>query len=486
MKKKSARRHRRVRRSSSSTVWYLTIAFIVLLAVLFGKNIYAELHKTGVLGQSSSLLADERIPGGAPADGSGSGSGSGGDSGGSQPQQQSQPQTPQSSPQQQSQPQQQTQQSSPQTQQMQQQSGQQQYQPKNADEQKQMQQYIQQSPEQQKQTYQQYQQQGEQQRSQQYQNSQTNQYQIQQGTTGNSQSGGNNTPTNQTGQPQYQMTQQQMRQAEQQFRQEAAKNGIQFSGSLPPEALRIQQQMMQQHQQTQQRQNEGNANSGNASQLQPINFSQFQALPSSKDFPTISGSFNVQTAGSQSRINLNNANTSIQLGGQNLGLKARNEDGTEVEIDKDSLEKINTAIQLETGAQIQQNEDSVTLKRGLIEAQSKFPISFNVANKTFSVQTPNGTKEIGVLPDQAVEKLLQNKIITKLAGESQNGQTSTGVQLTELNNEPVFEVKGSSDQKMFGFFPVSVSKTSIVSAQSGNVVTTNQNIFSRLVDAISF
>lgn len=362
-----------------------------------------------------------------------------------------------------------------------QQSGQQQYQPRTAEEQRQMQQYMQQSPEQQRQTYQQYQQQGEQQRSQQYQGSNN---QNRQQNAGSQPGQNNNNGQNQ----QNQMTpeqQQQMQQAEQQFRQDAARNGIQFRGSLPPEALR-----MQQYQQTQQQgqgQNAGsNTNSRNGSSTQPINFSSFQALPSSKDFPTINGSFNVQTAGNQSRINLNNANTNIQLGGQNFGLKAKSEDGTEVEIDKDSLEKINTAIQLETGAQIQQNEDSVTLKRGLIEAQSKFPISFNVANKTFSVQTSNGTKEIAVLPDQAVEKLLQNKIISKLAGESQNGQTSTGVQLTEFNNEPVFEVKGSSDQKMFGFFPVSVAKTSVVSAQTGELVTTNQNIFSRFVDAISF
>lgn len=498
MRRKTVRRHRQIRKSSSATVWYLTIAFVLLLTVLFSKNIYGGLNDKGVLGQSV-LLAQEGS--GNPPAGDGIGQ-SAPPQQQEQSQQQSQPAPQQQSQlQQQSQPQQQPFQQQSNFPQIQQRDSQQTYQPKNIEEQKQMQQ----PPEQQKQTYQQYQQDNRPyinpglNDSGQYKPSQMGEVEKRQEDAATRQyyeqkyqQTGNNTNTangqNKITPEQKQQMIQQMQQTEQQFRQEAAKNGIQFNGTLPPEAL-IQQQMMQKYQQTNQRQgqNVDNANTSNGvASTQPINFSSFQALPSLKEFPTISGNFNVQVAGNQSGINLNNANTSIQLGGQNFGLKARNTDGTEVEIDKSAIEKINTAIQLETGVQIEQNQNSVTLKRGLIEAQSRFPISFNIVNKTFTIQTPNGTKEISVLPDQVVEKLLENKIISKVDADDNSKTNGSSVTLTELNNQPVFEVKGALDQKMFGFFPVSVSKTSIVSAESGNVVTTNQNIFSRFLDVISF
>lgn len=464
MKRKPAQRRRR---SSSNKNSRLAIILVLLLAGAIAYKSFQDAHVLGV----STLLA--QIP----------------PEGETAPAQQSpQEQQSQPAPQQQSQPQPQQN-----TQQIQQ-SSQQQYQPKTAEEQQQMQQYMQQNSGQQ--SSRPYINPGSND-SGQYRPSQMGEAERRQEDAATrlyyeqryQQTGSNANSSNERNQitpEQKQQMIQQMQQAEQQFKQEAAKNGIQFNGSLPPEVLIMQQQMMQKIQQGQE-QNAGNGNSSNESFTQPINFSSFQALPSSKDFPTISGIFNVQIAGSQSRIDLNNVNTNIQLGGQNFGLRAKAEDGTEVEIDKSALEKINTAMLLETGAQIQQNQDGITLRRGQIEAKTKFPISFNVATKTFTVQIGNGTSEISVLPDQAVQKLLENKIISKV--EVRNNSTTindSSVILTEYNSKPVFEVRGASDQKMFGFFPISVSKTSIVSAESGNVVRTNQNIFSRFVDTISF
>ncbi len=525
MKKRPARKHSSSKNRSKRQVYsfsYVYVGMAVILVLVFaGKMV----EKTHVLGQSVYLAQGEPPPGGAPASGGGAPPSSGGSQPApqSQPQsqpaapQQSQPQPQQPSSNQQSQPQSQPaqqggQQPNAQQQQMMQQGGQQQYQPKTAEEQKQYQQYMQQTPEQQKQAYQQYQQQGQQQRSQQYQGSQQqgNQQYNPSGAQGSgigntnqqvsgpqgSGPGANSNPNQQQG-PTFTPEQiKLMQQYEQQFKQEAAKSGIQFSGSLPPQVIKMQQQYQQQFQQQGGSQNNGSTTGTNNTgqnqnqnpQTQSFGGSSFQALPSIDQFPTITGKFEVQsrTGANQKNINLNDANTRIQLGAQNY--VAKNADGTQAQIDKSSFEKINSAMQIETGAQFQQTGDQLSFKRGDITAQTTLPIAFNMSTKTFTVQTANGEKQLSYLPDQAVEKLIQNKIISQVNSTTSQGgnTTSSSVKLTEFQNQPVFEVQGTVKKKFLGFAPVSIPKTSFVSAESGNVVNTNQGIFSRALETISF
>lgn len=163
-------------------------------------------------------------------------------------------------------------------------------------------------------------------------------------------------------------------------------------------------------------------------------------------------------------------------------MKAVNDDGTEVALDTDAFEKIATAIKLETGSEISQKNDSFTMKRGDIEASTKFPISFNVATKTFTVQTPNGEQEVKVLPDEAVQKVLTSKEITDLT----NGGATSPVVLTEFNNQPVYQIEGTNNKRLFAFFPVTIPKTTYLSAQNGNVVSSSQSFGSRVLNALSF
>lgn len=483
---KHARHRKRPAKRSSLNFLYIGVFSVVLLLVLVKSNIIS-LQNGSVLGikfLAQDMTPEQQAPQQQPQE--------------QQPQQQSQPQ---SQPQQNEQPQQQQQQQAPQQQQQPQQQAQQQpqqqnqyqqpnqqqmqqmqqqYQPRNAEEQRQMQQY-----------------QGNQSSNQQQGSQQTN-YQGGQNTNsqpGQSGQGWQSGPNQQSMTKEQQQMQQQFQQQnpqqyqqlQQQFKQEAAKNGFQFSGSVP---VQFQQLQLQGSNNTQNP--SGNPSGGTSTtnqgtnQTTPLN-SAFQSLPSIKDFPTITGRFEVQSANRGQNVNVNDKNTRIMLGST---LIAKKDDGTQVELHNDALEKINKAIEVETGSKIEQAGNDFVMKRGGIEAQTKFPISFNVATKAFTVQTSAGEKEIAVLPDQAVQKLIDNKIISRL-DQTKNAQTGTNVSagsavsLTEFNNEPVFEVKGSAQKKFLGFFSVSIPKTSIVSAQTGNVVQTNESLFNRFLDTIS-
>jgi len=148
------------------------------------------------------------------------------------------------------------------------------------------------------------------------------------------------------------------------------------------------------------------------------------------------------------------------------------------------LQKINSAIQLETGSTVSQSGNTFTITRGQVQANTNFPISFNVATKTFTVQTPSGQQQVSVMPDEALQKLFQSSTISHLQ-TGQNNQSPT-VQLTQINNQPVYQVQGVSQKRFLGFLPVFIQKTAFLSAQSGSLVSTNESFFSKILDSISF
>lgn len=485
MKKRHPAKRRRSSKTSLNYVGFIWVAFILLLLVFAGKAAYNNFKD--VLGESVFLAQNEPPPGGG---------------GGSQPppqEQQAQPQPP---------PQENNQQSQPQNQQPPQSQPQEQSQP--PPQQNQPQQQTNQQPQQ---SSQQQQPQNNSlqnnQQNQQYQPSQ-NQFQNNYQQTGqNTQNSGFQPPSQQSNNPQTNTNQQpplnnpngnaiptqfqqQHQQLQQQWRQEATQNGFQIKGEVP---LQFQQQLQgsnsgQNNSQSNDTRGEKGENPQGGRQVNP-----FQALPSIKDFPTIEGRFEVRSANNQANVNLNDPNTHIVLSNtnSNFSLTARNADGKEVQIDKEAFEKINTAIKLETGSELRRLNDSFMIKRGNVEAQTTLPISFNVATKTFTAQTSSGTKELAFLPDQAVEKLMQNNVISKLETDNratpgdQNGETgNSAIKLTEYQNQPVFEVRGIAQKRLLGLIPVSIPKTTLVSAETGDLVKTDTTGFGGVLNLISF
>ena len=211
-----------------------------------------------------------------------------------------------------------------------------------------------------------------------------------------------------------------------------------------------------------------------------------------KDLPTIRGNFNVPVVNSKNDINLNDGTTKIRLGMQGLDFSAKaiRADGAEIEIEKEAINKINTVIKMETGVEIKNNGNNFVMKRGEMEAQTKFPISFNVATKTFTITTKTGEQEIKLLPDEVINNLIDNKSIASVdVVSSINGYgeaISSGIELTELDNKVIYQVKGRKQKKIFGFLPISIPKTTFVSADTGELIKTDQTIWSSILETVSF
>ena len=132
----------------------------------------------------------------------------------------------------------------------------------------------------------------------------------------------------------------------------------------------------------------------------------------------------------------------------------------------------------------------IVLRDGHTEAESHFPLSVDPVTHALTVTTPSGTKQVTVLPDQAIQNILQRRIMDSVeeSNETASGtaDTTQKVELTELNNEPVFQVQGISSKKLLGLFPISFAKVAFVSTSTGDVVQTNESIFSRILEVFSF
>ncbi len=151
----------------------------------------------------------------------------------------------------------------------------------------------------------------------------------------------------------------------------------------------------------------------------------------------------------------------------------------------DALTKINDALK-EKDIQVGTNSaEGFTIKSHGVEAETHFPLSVNPATNALSVTTPAGTKTVTVLPNQAVQNLLQHQVLSAVSQSTASG-AATPIILTQIDNQPAFAVKGVSDKKLFGIFPISLNKTVFVSAQTGTVLQTQQSFIDQILNALSF
>lgn len=199
----------------------------------------------------------------------------------------------------------------------------------------------------------------------------------------------------------------------------------------------------------------------------------------------------LQTENNKLEINAAAEGTQVEIKTEDNGslvIKAKKSDGTEIQLQDNSLERINEALK--------ENDVNIgtTSAKGFeitnkeTKAETQFPISVDLASKMLSVSTPNGQKDLTVLPNQAVQNLLNQKIIDRVTQTaiSTSGAQLQLVQLKLFANNPVFQVQGIDDKKLFGIFPVAIQKTTLVSAETGQVVNTNTDLINTTLNLLSF
>lgn len=167
-----------------------------------------------------------------------------------------------------------------------------------------------------------------------------------------------------------------------------------------------------------------------------------------------------------------------------LKLEAETEDGERTELGEDDEieieDKDDDKVRVATGS----DEEEMVFSRNRVRARTNFPLSVDLNTNELIVTTPNGVKRVTILPDQAIANLLANDVIDRV--ESPAIGTDTELELTEEDGVPAYEVSGESDQRLLGMLFVKIKSRVKVSAETGEVLSTQKTVFDRLIDLISF
>ncbi len=194
----------------------------------------------------------------------------------------------------------------------------------------------------------------------------------------------------------------------------------------------------------------------------------------------------IKTKDGKTTVKVKTATTNFQLESHDGELKVEMEDasGTQTELDAATLEKINKFL-LDIGVTLGTTSAGFIVKNGKVEVETKFPLSVNLATNVLTVNTPAGSREVTVLPEQAMANLLRNNIINRL---TTTGTESAALELTTFgpNNELAFKLEGTRDKKLLGLFPVSVKKKLVVSAKTGETLQISKSQLDQLLDILSF
>jgi len=138
-------------------------------------------------------------------------------------------------------------------------------------------------------------------------------------------------------------------------------------------------------------------------------------------------------------------------------------------------------------------QSKAIIERLNVQALTDLPLSVDLSTNILTVTTPAGEKQVTVLPDQAVQNMLAANVIDRLGGQAlveevRQGNIQTLGQVIELglhNNVLVYQVQGIKEHRFLGFFPVTTDVTVSVSAETGEVVDTDQSVGDRIIDFFS-
>lgn len=206
-------------------------------------------------------------------------------------------------------------------------------------------------------------------------------------------------------------------------------------------------------------------------------------------------SLEIKTEGTKTELNLEKNGRHIEIKKEDDGklhVSSKDENGTEVELDKsDALEKLNESlkdldIEIGTGS-----ASRFSFRTGKVETHTDFPLSVDPSTNQLSVTTPSGTHELTILPDHAIQNLLDLKVFTNVLSTANSSTASAEasnsvIGLTEINNQTAFEIDGVANKKLLGIFPVAFTKKVFVSSDNGKILKTQQSAFDNFLEKISF
>ncbi len=140
-------------------------------------------------------------------------------------------------------------------------------------------------------------------------------------------------------------------------------------------------------------------------------------------------------------------------------------------------------------ATIATGEGKTAFVQGRAGAVSAFPIKLNASDGAVTVETPNGLKNVAVLPEDALNNLRASKLMTDVTSSVTTGPLASITEVVTLedhNGVLSYKVDGVKKNKVLGLIPVSTSVTAYVSAETGQVTDVQTSWLTKILNKVSF
>lgn len=208
----------------------------------------------------------------------------------------------------------------------------------------------------------------------------------------------------------------------------------------------------------------------------------------------------VEDGKEKTKVKFNGIKIEVEQEGDKVVTKFKDENGKEAELEATEEAEILDNLDKKL------DDDDIKIATGSAElgfiqkgrrVRTNFPLSINPSTGELFVTTPSGVKIVTILPQEAVENMINAGVLTRLEEPpvpTTPESTSSGVvsvegapiEITEANNTPAYVISGVKAQKMLGFIPVDIKIKTYVSTTDGSLIKIQESLFSRILDLLSF
>jgi len=166
---------------------------------------------------------------------------------------------------------------------------------------------------------------------------------------------------------------------------------------------------------------------------------------------------------------------------QDEDLKVEKEEDTknEQEQEKEDIENKNddndddNDSEIETESEFEQESETVSNDGQVIKFKLKSKTK--IVNGKTVVETESGKIEVKNSPEDTISDLMEDGVI----------DVPVAIEAKSNREKVEFEVQGADSKKFLGIFNVVIPKTLTVSSETGEVLSTNQNFWSRILSLLS-
>lgn len=145
----------------------------------------------------------------------------------------------------------------------------------------------------------------------------------------------------------------------------------------------------------------------------------------------------------------------------------------EVDATKDDTEN---EIEIETETETESEQESETISNDGTVSKFKLKVKSRTFGGKTVVETSAGEVEVESNPEDAINNLVNSGLLDN---------PSSFEAKTNDKNKIEFEIQGTKSKKFLGIVDVVIPKILTVSSETGEVVSTNQNIWSKLLNLLS-